>query len=136
MKYRKSRQREKILDLLKHTDTHPDADWVYGRLKKQIPNLSLGTVYRNLRILVSQGQIQKLPFGSTFDRYDGCISPHYHVICEKCGSVHDFNMAENIDINKMAQSQSSYTIMRHRIDFYGLCEKCSVSPQIAVEINN
>jgi Fe2+ or Zn2+ uptake regulation protein len=133
MKYRKSRQREKILDLLKHTDTHPDADWVYNRLKKQIPNLSLGTVYRNLRILVQQGQILKLPFGSTFDRYDGCISPHYHVICESCGSVYDFNMPENIDINRMAQPHSPCIITSHRIDFYGMCQKCGAQNDASVK---
>jgi Fe2+ or Zn2+ uptake regulation protein len=124
MKYRKSRQRNKILEVLKQTDSHPDADWVYNKLKKQMPGLSLGTVYRNLRILVSQGEILKLPFGSTFDRYDGCTTPHYHVICEKCGSVHDFNMPVNTDIDRIAQEQSNYTITKHRIDFYGLCEKC------------
>lgn len=68
---RTSPQRERILELLKHTDIHPTVDWVYSKLKKEFPKLSLGTVYRNLRILVEQGLVQRIPSGSTFDRYDG-----------------------------------------------------------------
>lgn len=63
MKYRTSRQRQRILEILKRAKSHPTADWVYKKLKKEIPELSLGTVYRNLNVLIEQGHIEKIPFG-------------------------------------------------------------------------
>jgi Fe2+/Zn2+ uptake regulation proteins len=124
MEYRKSQQRDRILQILKKTNSHPTADWIYSKLKEEIPDLSLGTVYRNLKVLMEQGHIQKLPFGSTFDRFEAKIAPHYHLVCEKCGTVIDFEMPEYIDINQKAEKMSSFKISRHRIDFFGLCEKC------------
>ena len=124
MQYRRSQQRDRILEILKETRSHPTADWIYKKLKEEIPELSLGTVYRNLNVLIAQGHIQKLPFGSTFDRFEAKIAPHYHLVCEKCGTVIDFEMPEYTDINKKAETMSSFKISRHRIDFFGLCEKC------------
>jgi Fur family transcriptional regulator, peroxide stress response regulator len=124
MNYRKSQQRERILQILKETDSHPTADWVYARLKEEIPGLSLGTVYRNLKVLIEQGHIQKLPFGSTFDRFDAELKPHYHLVCEKCGMVSDFEMPQNSHLNELAQQISRFKVNRHRIDFFGICEKC------------
>ncbi len=124
MQYRRSQQRERILEMLKGTESHPTADWVYKKLKEEIPRLSLGTVYRNLNVLIEQGHIQKLPFGSTFDRFDAKTAPHYHLVCEKCGTVTDFEMPGYSDINKKAERMSSFKISRHRIDFFGLCDKC------------
>lgn len=124
MQYRKSRQREKILTLLRSTKSHPTADWIYHALKDDMPDLSLGTVYRNLRVLMEQGQIQKLPFGSTHDRFDGNAAPHYHIVCEGCGIVEDLEMPHLPEINNKAEQMSSFTIYRHRIDFFGLCKKC------------
>jgi len=124
MKYKRSKQRERILELLGQTESHPTADWLYQKLKKEFPTLSLGTVYRNLNILVEQKLIQKLPFGSTHDKYEVIKSPHYHLVCENCGSVQDFNMPQYTDINEQAQRMSHFNISRHRIDFFGTCEKC------------
>ena len=124
MKYRNSKQRRRILEILKGTRSHPTADWVYKKLKEEIPGLSLGTIYRNLNVLQEQGHIEKLPFGSTFDRFEAKIKPHYHLICEKCGSVEDFYMSQYKDINKKAEKLGSFKIVRHRIDFFGLCKRC------------
>jgi Fur family transcriptional regulator, peroxide stress response regulator len=124
MGYRKSQQRERILELLNRTKSHPTADWIYMRLKAEIPELSLGTVYRNLKVLMEQGLIQKLPFGSTFDRFEAKIAPHYHLVCEKCGLVEDFEMPHYSAINSQAEKMSTFKISRHRIDFFGLCGKC------------
>ena len=124
MQYRKSFQRKKILEVLQNTASHPTADWIYKKLKDEIPDLSLGTVYRNLAVLMEQGQIIKLPFGSTFDRYDGNISPHYHFVCEKCGEVADINLAVLSEINRKAQQHSGFLITGHRLEFYGICKNC------------
>ncbi|MGD8499214.1 MAG: transcriptional repressor [Phycisphaerales bacterium] len=124
MKYKRSKQRERLLELLRQAEIHPTADWLYLKLKKEFPNLSLGTVYRNLNILVEQRLIQKLPFGSTHDRHEVIKSPHYHLVCDSCGCVEDFNMPHYTEINKEAQEMSGFKISRHRIDFFGTCEKC------------
>jgi Fur family transcriptional regulator, peroxide stress response regulator len=124
MDYRRSRQRDRILQIVKETNTHPTADWVYRNLKKEIPGLSLGTVYRNLNVLLEQGLIQKLPFDNTFDRFEGNVAPHYHLICEKCNTVEDFEMTVSININKQVEQKSSFKINRHRTDFFGICKKC------------
>lgn len=124
MKYKRSKQRERILELLGQTEIHPTADWLYHKLKKEFPSLSLGTVYRNLNILVEQKRIQKLPFGSTHDRYEIIKNPHYHLVCEACGRVQDFDMPQYAEINKQAQKMSGFNISRHRIDFFGTCDKC------------
>jgi Fur family transcriptional regulator, peroxide stress response regulator len=129
MEYRRSQQRERILEILKETNAHPTADWVYKKLKEEIPDLSLGTVYRNLKVLAEQGYIQKLPFGSNFDRFEAKIAPHYHLVCEKCGLVEDFEMPQYSDINQKAEKMSTFKISRHRIDFFGLCEKCQDNPK-------
>ena len=124
MNFRNSRQRQRILDVLKGTRSHPAAEWIYMKLKHEIPGLSLGTVYRNLKVLLKQGQINKLMFGSTHDRFDGELSPHYHLVCERCGTIEDLTMPRPLDINKKAEELSRYRISRHRIKFFGICEKC------------
>jgi Fur family peroxide stress response transcriptional regulator len=124
MEYRKSRQRDRILKLLQETNSHPAADWVYSKLKKEIPGLSLGTVYRNLKILMEQGLVQKLPFGSSFDRFEANSAEHYHLVCEKCGLIKDFHMPQYADINQKAEKRCSFKISRHRIEFFGLCKNC------------
>jgi len=124
--YRQSKQRERILQLLRSTDRHPTADWLYGQLKKEFPHLSLGTVYRNLNILVEQDLVQKIHFGSTFDRFEANVNPHYHLVCEHCGSVQDFEMPIYSDLNNRANRLTDFAIRRHRIEFFGICAKCKV----------
>lgn len=123
--YRQSRQRNMIMDLLRSTDTHPTADWIYNQLKRKFPPLSLGTVYRNLSILAEQGLVQKIASGSTFDRFEGNTAPHYHLICEKCGKVEDFKMDSYREINEKANQLTRFKVKRHRIDFFGICPVCS-----------
>ena len=124
MQYRRSQQRERMLEIIAETDSHPTADWAYHRLKKEIPDLSLGTVYRNMKVLVDQGHVQKRPFGSTSDRYEARTKQHYHLVCEKCGIVKDFDMPQYSTINGRAEQLSDFRISRHRIDFFGICETC------------
>jgi len=123
-KYKRSKQRDRILELLRTTDTHPTASWIYDRLKKEFPDLSLGTVYRNLNILIEQDLIRKIDFGSTFDRYDANTSQHYHFICERCGSITDLKMSIDDELNKRVDMDTNFKTERHRIEFYGLCDNC------------
>ncbi len=124
-KYKRSRQRERVLEVLKSTGSHPTATWIYDRLKEEFPGLSPGTVYRNLNILVEQGLARKIDFGSTFDRYDANTDPHYHFICERCGSIIDLEMPVDEELNRNVEKLSHHKANRHRIEFYGFCETCT-----------
>lgn len=120
-----SRQREAIKNYLMHTKEHPTADMVYSHIRTIYPNISLGTVYRNLNLLTSTGEIQKLSCGESGDRFDGDVSTHYHFICRKCQRVFDLPM-ESIDhIDKTAGEHFSGTIEGHYTYFYGVCEECA-----------
>jgi len=123
--YRNSRQRTRVLEVLQSTDSHPTADWVYENLKKEFPKLSLGTVYRNIGILIEQGLVQRIQSGSTHDRFEANNEKHYHLICEKCGKIMDFNMKEINDLEKQASRMTNFKINSHRIDFFGICSNCT-----------
>ena len=97
-----SRQREAIKDFLMTRIDHPTADVVYSNVRTEFPNISLGTVYRNLTLLADLGEIARLRVGDGVDHFDADTSPHYHFVCSECGSVIDLDM-ENIDnINQTA----------------------------------
>ncbi|MEY8391005.1 transcriptional repressor [Lachnospiraceae bacterium] len=119
-----SRQRECIKEFLTNRFDHPTAETVYLNVKKEFPNISLGTVYRNLSLLSDRGEIRKLSTGTGPDRFDGNIAPHYHVLCTECGGVLDLNM-ENIDhINALAKMQFEGEISGHVTYFLGKCPVC------------
>ncbi len=119
-----SRQRECIREFLSERYDHPTAETVYINVKKDFPNISLGTVYRNLSLLTELGEIKKISTGIGPDRFDWNTSPHYHVLCTECGSVSDLKM-ENIDhINILAGNEFEGKIDGHITYFYGKCQKC------------
>jgi Fe2+ or Zn2+ uptake regulation protein len=91
----------------------------------EFPDLSMGTVYRNLNILIEQGLVRKIDFGSTFDRYDANTAPHYHFICERCGSITDLAIPMDNSLNQRVEGGTNLKVKRHRIEFFGFCEKCS-----------
>lgn len=92
MALKRSRQREMIKSFLMGRKDHPTADVIYSNLKQQDPNLSLGTVYRNLTLLSDMGEILRLRVGDGVDHFDADTSEHYHFVCTECGSVIDLDM--------------------------------------------
>lgn len=119
-----SRQREAIKEYLTHTTCHPTADTVYMNIKKLYPNISLGTVYRNLNLLAEHGEIVKISCGDGSDRFDANIDQHYHLICSHCGEVIDLKMDSIEHINTIANASFSGKINGHTVYFYGTCENC------------
>lgn len=118
-----SRQREKILEMLRNTKSHPSAGEVYDAVREEIPNISLGTVYRNLAKLSDMGQILRLDIGCGTEHFDGDVSPHYHIVCRGCGKITDvFEYAENL--NRIAEKHFGGEIESHSLIFFGECEKC------------
>ena len=121
---RKSKQKEAILRVVKGTDTHPTADWIYEQVRQEIPNISLGTVYRNLRLLKSDGCIQELNPDGTLSRYDGNAQNHYHFECEECGRIFDVDVPVNKALNNRIAKKTGFVVNDHRIEFCGLCKDC------------
>ncbi len=123
-KFRQSTQRDRILDVLVNTKSHPTADWIYTRMKEEFPKLSPGTVYRNLGILEEMGKVKRIHYGSTFDRYEIKSEHHYHLICRNCDSITDIDIPACKDLLKRAGEKSDFKITDHQIEFYGTCSAC------------
>ena len=118
-----SKKRDAILECLRSTDCHPSADWVYAKLKPVIPNLSLGTVYRNLALFRSEGTITSVGVVDGFERFDADTSPHMHFVCSKCGAVIDVG-AGDIPEPLLAGASLAGSVESCRITFSGVCHKC------------
>ena len=101
-----SRQRESIKASLMRRHDHPTADALYASIREEFPNISLGTVYRNLNLLVETGEIRKLTCGDGADHFDGNTSDHYHFICSECGQIFDMEMNPLRSLNEEAQGLS------------------------------
>ena len=119
-----SRQRESIKASLMSRKDHPTADAVYASIREEFPNISLGTVYRNLNLLVELGEAQKLAFGDGKEHFDADTSLHYHFVCRDCGQVYDMELDEMADLNTSVQAAAPGKIDSHSILFYGRCYSC------------
>ena len=117
-----SRQREAILNVLRSTDTHPTAGWIYEKVREQIPNISLGTVYRNLTELSQSGDILSIDVRDGQEHYDGDNSPHLHLRCKACGSLSDVSLKDDpmeaVANSKGFKPETSVYVI------YGKCKNC------------
>ncbi len=119
-----SRQRELIKHFLASRKDHPTADMIYTNVRSQNPNISLGTVYRNLTLLVQDGEINRLRLGDGVDHFDADTSPHYHFICSECGKVADLEIEHPESIINAAAADFDGQITGHVAYFYGTCGNC------------
>ena len=119
---RNSKQRDAVLRDLSERYDHPTAEEVYISVKKVIPSVSLATVYRNLKLLESEGMILKITTPDS-DRFDGHTHEHYHFTCDKCRRVLDLELSEEISVNTLPKNFGGI-ITGHELMFFGLCESC------------
>jgi len=124
MRRRETRQREAILNVLRSADSHPTVDWIYDEAKKVIPNMSKGTVYRNLKILRETGEISELNLSGTVSRFEGRQENHYHFRCEKCGRVFDLDEPVNNELDERVAKRTGFKVSYHQLAFCGLCKDC------------
>jgi Fur family peroxide stress response transcriptional regulator len=117
--FRYSRQRERILEYLKGTKIHPNADMVYEKMREEFPSISLGTVYRNLHMLSEQGIILRLRSGSGPDRFDADLNSHSHFQCDNCGKIYDIEEHPDRTVPK-----SRHLIKSHHTTYGGTCMNC------------
>ena len=119
------RKRNAILDYLRHTDTHPSAEMVFHHLKRSIPDLSLGTVYRNLSMFKEKGEITSLGTVNGVERFDGNTAPHVHFVCTGCDAVADLpRIAVPEALNQEVHTQTGGQINMCQLTFIGQCKKC------------
>ncbi|WP_147820019.1 Fur family transcriptional regulator [Salidesulfovibrio onnuriiensis] len=123
MGFRLSKQRKVILEELRKVTSHPTADEVYDMVREIIPRISLGTVYRNLEFLSSQGLVLKLGGPGTQKRFDGNSSPHPHIRCAKCSRIEDV-MCEVMVPALPEEYARGFEIHNCNVEFVGLCPKC------------
>ena len=120
------RKRDAILSCLRSTESHPSADWVYERVKQEIPDISLATVYRNLNLFKEQGLIQSLGTVQGVERFDGNTAPHVHYICTGCGRVVDLpGLSVPEEMNHAAELESGGQVAACQLTFTGICGKCN-----------
>jgi len=121
---RDTKQREAILKLLNNNRSHPTADQIYDEVRADIPNISKGTVYRNLQVLENDGAITVIGINGAPSRYEIKQNSHYHFRCEKCGCVIDLDEPADKRIDKKIATRTGFTVSHHRTEFYGLCKDC------------
>lgn len=114
-----TKQKEAILGIVCTLRSHPTADEVYGKLRKEIPNISLGTIYRNLNQLADNGDIQRVIMPNGADRYDFRIDQHQHLKCVKCAKIYDIEAKVDIALSDSRFEVESYTLVLN-----GVCKNC------------
>ncbi len=122
-----TKQRKIIIEELGKTQSHPTAAEIYEAVRKRLPKISLGTVYRNLEFLSEIGVIQKLEMAGAQMRFDRTTSNHYHIRCVICRRVDDAPMKPSNSIDPALSENSGYSILRHKIEFMGICPNCKAS---------
>lgn len=122
------RKRNAILSCLRQTTLHPSAEWIFTRLKPEYPDLSLGTIYRNLALFKEQGEIVSLGTVNGVERFDGNVKPHVHFICCCCGAIQDLpDLRIPEELNAAAERSSSGRIVGCQLTFTGTCMTCQNS---------
>ena len=121
---RMTRQRKVILEELRKVETHPSADEVYEMVRKRLPRISLGTVYRNLEILSESGEIQKIELGCSSKRFDGIAVNHYHIRCIHCDRLIDAPADFDVAVNHNLKNTIDFKIIGHKLEFIGICPDC------------
>lgn len=119
---KRSRKRDAIYDCLRATASHPSAEWVYAQLKPCIPDLSLATVYRNLREFRREGRVISVGVVGGFERFDACTEPHAHFVCRRCDAVLD--VEQLLPPSELCQSISCGRADGCELLFYGVCNEC------------
>ena len=121
---RMTKQRQAVLEVLRSFETHPTAREVHDRVRRRLPRISLGTVYRNLEILSACGIIGTLELACHQRRYDGEVGDHYHVCCIRCGRIEDAPVPRLANVEEALSEASGYDVVGHRLEFKGICPRC------------
>lgn len=117
-------QRHAVLEYLLNAMVHPTADEIYKALEGKFPNMSVATVYNNLRVLKEIGLVRELTYGDSSSRFDCNTSDHYHIICDACGKIVDFHYPSLDEVESLAEQVTGFEVSHHRLEVYGKCDEC------------
>ena len=118
-------QRLAILKVLASSDGHPSVEQIYERVKTDFPTTSLATVYKNVALMKSLGEVIELGFSDDCNRYDGNKPyPHPHLICTNCRKIIDPDLSMLQDMTRELVQETGFDIISHRVDFFGICPRC------------
>ena len=122
---RYSKQRQLILETLKQSPIHPTAEQIYEQVKIEMPSISLGTVYRNLSLLVDKKEIRRFESpGEVSTRYDGRNDDHSHLVCNVCNKVYDINVETFQHLDDTLNNLTGFVVEEHDIVLKGICREC------------
>lgn len=121
--HRMTKQRQAIINMLDSSDAHPTAEMVYAAVRRELPDISLATVYRNLQLLVAQGKVREIRQGRDGSRFDSHMEPHSHFFCQNCGRVYDLP-AYSVEPPASWLRQVPGRLVEQRTDFFGICRHC------------
>lgn len=122
--HRETKQRSAILKLLNAGRTHLTADEIYDDVRKKIPDISMGTIYRNLKVLEKMGKIRELAMDDVKSRFEAARNRHYHFRCDGCGRVIDIDMPVITELDREITRKTGLKILSHHLEFHGLCHEC------------
>jgi Fur family peroxide stress response transcriptional regulator len=128
MKQRQTRQLAAVYDVVRAAHDHPTAEEVVGRVRRRLPQVSLGTVYRNLQKLAVQQRVRVVHLADRTARYDGMLEDHDHFVCERCGDLTALPRARAAAPKRAALTAAGYSVRAHAVTFYGVCSDCSAAP--------
>jgi Fur family peroxide stress response transcriptional regulator len=118
-------QRLAIVKFLAESEDHPSVDELFHQIKEDFPTMSLATVYKNIILIKSIGEVLELGFPDGSNRYDGNKPfPHPHVVCTKCKKIVDPDLESLDDMTKEVAEETHFKILNHRLDFFGICSDC------------
>ena len=126
--HRETRQRKAILRALRSTSSHPTADWIYAEVRKSLPDISKGTVYRNLKVLLEAGSISELRTDGDKIRFEGRRDSHCHFICLRCGEVLDLEEPLDPGLARRISEKTGLRVVSHHLEFRGECRNCLSEP--------
>lgn len=121
---RHTKQLEVIWEAIKDDTSHPTADQIFEKVRAAIPNISLGTVYRNLQKLVAEKRLQVLTVGRT-QRFDPMVERHGHFVCERCGRLYDIQADPRNEVFPSSRPPEGFTVTSLQLSVYGVCDQCS-----------
>lgn len=122
---RLTRQRKVVYEELSKVSTHPRAEEVFQMVKRRLPQVSLGTIYRNLKALKEIGLVSENKYARNYSRFDARLEMHHHFTCLKCDRVFDLLEPPDLNFEQILPKHSGFKIRYSRLEFYGACPNCA-----------
>lgn len=126
---RLTRQRKAVLEVVKKAHNHPDAAWIYQEVRKVVPKVSLGTIYRTLEALVEEGYLIPITKAGEATRYDANLHPHLHLVCQGCGAIVDLEVPLPDLLTPVQEAHPQLEVREVEITYKGLCPTCKAAPK-------